>query len=278
MRANDRLGAAEALQRLRAQRARARAPLLLPESLDHELEVRRLDPALVRLVRRQPTPCVAEVDLAGGRLLEHRLHQRRLDLDRLAGELVVALDRLDDRIARRTTVEVVEPQVVREEVRDPALEAVELGERVVAEREQDTNAETGARDELGQLVGKAGLLRVVEEVLLGLVEDQQQVTGERVGPAPERLGERLALALVEERRARIELRARRARLPGGFRPDPRSRRRRRRPRTRDDRVPRRCAAPADAGGARHPRAAPTSSPLRSARRARSAAQRGGSRR
>ena len=93
----------------------------------------------------------------------------------------------------------VEPKVVREQVRDTPLEAVELGERVVAERQQDAHAQSGAGHELGQLARETGLLAVVEEVLLGLVEDEQQVAGKRLGPAAKGVRKRLALVLVEQR-------------------------------------------------------------------------------
>ena len=114
----------------------------MPEPLQDELEVRGLDPAGRRFVRAQPAARGAEVDLARGSLVEHFLDERRLDLDRLAGELVEALHGSHDRFSGGVAIEVVEPQVVREEVRNPALEAVELGECVVPQRDEDTDAKT----------------------------------------------------------------------------------------------------------------------------------------
>ena len=118
-------------------------------------------------------------------------------------ELVVALDGPHDGFAGGRAIEMVEPKVVREQIRDPPLEAVELGERIVAQRQQDTHAQAGPRDQLGQLEGETALRLVVEEVLLGLVEHQQQVAGERLRPPPERVGERLALPLVQKRGAEL---------------------------------------------------------------------------
>ena len=44
---------------------------------------------------------------------------------------------------------------------------------------------------------------MVEEVLLGLIENQQEVAGESVRPPPERVAERLAVHLVQKRRAEL---------------------------------------------------------------------------
>ena len=84
MRADDCLGAAESRERRQPQETRPDLALFLPDSLDDELEVRRLDPALVGLVPRRPTPGLTEVDFACGCLIEHGPDKRRLDLDRLA--------------------------------------------------------------------------------------------------------------------------------------------------------------------------------------------------
>src|SRR4029453_16053809 len=65
-------------------------------------------------------------------------------------------------------------------------------ERVLADREQDVHAQVGAGDELRELRGKAAgpaLARVVEKVLLALVEDHVQVSVEQVLPEAERVDE-----------------------------------------------------------------------------------------
>ena len=97
----------------------------------------------------------------------------------------------------------VEAEVVREQIRNAPLEAIQLGQGIVAEREQNTHAQSGASHELGELAREAGLLGVVEEVLLGLVEHEQQVAGERLRPAAEGVRERLSLARIEERGAEL---------------------------------------------------------------------------
>ena len=74
-----------------------------------------------------------------------------------------------------------------------ALEDVELRERVLADREQEVDAQVGAVDDRGKLDGEragAVLVRVVEEVLLGLVEDHVDVAVEQRAPHPQRLDER----------------------------------------------------------------------------------------
>ena len=88
----------------------------------------------------------------------------------MARELVVALDWSEDGRAGTATVEVVEPEVVREEVRYPALERIELRQRVFAQPEQEVRAETRLADCRGELAGERIAL-LVEEVLLELVED-----------------------------------------------------------------------------------------------------------
>ena len=97
----------------------------------------------------------------------------------------------------------IQPKVVREQIWDLSLEAVELGQRVIAQRQQDADPEPRACDQLGQIDGKAALPLVVQEILLRLVEDQQQVACEPLGPATECVGERFALPFVEESRAEL---------------------------------------------------------------------------
>src|SRR5204863_4466348 len=111
MRPDDRLRAAELVERRQAENGRSPLALDLPEPLQHELQVRRLDPLLVRLDAAAAR--ATDVDLARGDLVEHCLDQLRLDANVLTRELVVALDRADDRRARAAPVEVVEPEVVR---------------------------------------------------------------------------------------------------------------------------------------------------------------------
>ena len=75
-------------------------------------------------------------------------------------------------------VEPVEPQRVREEPRDPAREAVELRQRVLAQRDEHVDTR-GAAEQLPGVPRRrtrAGVVRVIEEVLLGLVEDEVHVS------------------------------------------------------------------------------------------------------
>ena len=144
----------------------------VPHTLHHELQIRRLDP----------------IRLAGhGRLREHGVDELRLDVDALlrGDDVVPPLDRPKDRCGCRRAVETIEPQVVREEVRDPPLEHVELRERVVAKREKQVRAQRRPEDDLWQLADERSrplLLAVVDEVLLELVEDEVEVAVEDVRP------------------------------------------------------------------------------------------------
>src|SRR5205807_3857518 len=170
---DDPLGAAEARERREPKRGRAGRPRLLPEALHDELEVRRLDPARVTGARDRAAAVHAVVDPAALHLVEDGLDERGLDAHGLAAELAVALERADDRLAPARPVEMVEPEVVAEEVRDPGLERVELRERVLPQAEQEVRPQAGLADRRRELPREAGAgaVSLVEEVLLRLVED-----------------------------------------------------------------------------------------------------------
>ena len=124
-------------------------------------------------------------------VVEHRIDERRLDRDLLVviGELVVVAERAEDAARLRFAVEPIEPEVVREECRDPRLEHVETRELVVADPENDVHLEARTRHELRQLAEQAALapvVGVVEEELLDLIEDEAELAVERPGPALER--------------------------------------------------------------------------------------------
>ena len=81
-----------------------------------------------------------ERDLAGANLVEHRLDQARLHLDRrLAGvELVETTDRPGDGLAGGDAVEVVEAEVVSVRVGDVTAEQVaDAGVGVLAHGDQE---------------------------------------------------------------------------------------------------------------------------------------------
>src|SRR5581483_10032641 len=102
------------------------------------------------------------------------------DRDRLGArmELVEELDRPYDRLACGLAAEELEVEVVPVDVRHPALEEVaEPGVGVLADRDQEVRLQVAAVDAGGELLGERALAlvrRVVEEVLLELVEDQEQ--------------------------------------------------------------------------------------------------------
>ena len=189
---DDPLRSAESRERREPEGARAGRPLLLPEALHDELEIRRLDPSLA--CGRDPAAAHALVDPTGLDLVEHGLDELGVDSHRLAAELAVALDRTDDRLAPSLPIEMVEPQVVAEEVRDPGLERVELRQRVLPQAEQEVRPQPGLADRRGQLTGEAGpeAVALVEEVLLELVEDHVDVPLHDPRRGPQRVGERPA--------------------------------------------------------------------------------------
>ena len=85
----------------------------------------------------------------------------------------------------------VEPEVVGEEVGDPALERIELREGVLAQPEEEVRAQAGLADRCRKLVGELVAL-VVEEVLLELVEDDVDISAHGLRGAGEPLGQTAA--------------------------------------------------------------------------------------
>ena len=202
----------------RRRRARARVRGLdLPEPLQHELEVRRLDPARVRLRLDASAPRRGRGRRGRRPPRQHGLDELRLDLDAagLVRDEPVVRARVGPTIAARPAVRSsrVEAQVVREQVRDARLEGVELRERVLANAEQDVDAQAAApaalRAARRSSVPGSALVLVVEEVLLELVEDEvDSLSSRRVQPA-EHVGERPDL----RRRVRRRVGQRAARPP-----------------------------------------------------------------
>ena len=85
--------------------------------------------------------------------------------------------------SRGLAVQMVDSQVVLEQARYASLEAVQLGESVLADRDQEAHVEVRGGDGERKPVVEgafAALLPVVEEVLLELIEDDEQLTFEQV--------------------------------------------------------------------------------------------------
>ncbi len=154
---DDRTCSADRAQRLEAQLPRPRLPFALPQALEHELEVRRLDPGL------------------GRGLVEHRLDECVLGRERLARQLAEAGERAEDRRTPCVPVEQVEAQQVREQLGNAAGEVVELGQGVVPHREQDVDAEARPPQKLRQRRAEWPFDPVIEDVLLEVVEQQVQL-------------------------------------------------------------------------------------------------------
>ncbi len=154
---HDRTCSTDRAQRLEAQLARPRLPLALPQTLEHELEVRRLDPGV------------------GRGLVEHGLDERVLGRERRGGELAVAGERAEDRRAPGLPVEQVETQQVREQLGNPAGEVVKLSQSIVPQREEDVDAEARPPQELRQRRAERSFDPVIKDVLLEVVEQQVQL-------------------------------------------------------------------------------------------------------
>jgi hypothetical protein len=176
---DDALCAAELLEAGEGEVAAARLDGRAPQPFHHELEERRLDLVFDRQVPIGTLGAVAAREAARGRRVDHGLGQRRLERVRRLVRRQAAvpfLDRAVDRVPRGRAAEVVDPNVVCEQARDPALEAVELRPRVLSDREQEVHPQVRVVDDLRERARErllAVVLAVVEEVLLELVEDDE---------------------------------------------------------------------------------------------------------
>ena len=120
------------------------------------------------------------LDPARRHLVEHRLDQLWLGRHLVVGRRLVPALRSarGSRDAPASRSRSLEPEVVRQDAGNGRAKRVELPERVLADPEQDVDAEPALGHEPGELPGervRAALALVVEEVLLGLVEDEQEV-------------------------------------------------------------------------------------------------------
>lgn len=144
--AHDRRRAAQALQRREPQHPRPGLSLGLPEACHHELEVRWLNLRSThgRGSRRHRV-------VAADELPQHLVRKPLLELHRLGGDGVPVPDRALDRLPSGVLAQPVEAEVIVEQVGDPALEAVEAGQGVVAQGDQEAHRHGAVRDEAGQL-------------------------------------------------------------------------------------------------------------------------------
>src|SRR6266508_2152456 len=141
--ADDLLGAAERGKCPQPQDVRAFVALHFPEPLHDERQVRRLDVLLRPAAVCDAASCEADIDLSARDLIEDGLHQLRLDLDTTVWRhSVVLLDRSDNRFARGVSIEMFETKRVRKQARDPRLEAVESGQRILAQGQEEVRAES----------------------------------------------------------------------------------------------------------------------------------------
>src|SRR5262245_26434760 len=189
---DDRLSPTEPAKGRQPQHPRAALALDLPDSLHHELEVRRLDALRGRWADALGRPPARERRLDPTRLDlgEHRVGERRLDRDGpvFTGQLVVTIQRPEDGRPGCLVIEVIESDRIREEPRDPRLEDVELGESVVPDAEQDVDSQPSAPDELGKKLDESPgtvVCRVIEEELLELIEQEAELGAELGRPARE---------------------------------------------------------------------------------------------
>jgi hypothetical protein len=171
------------------------------------LEVGSLDAVLVCTPDRNPAAHCAKVDAPGSHLVENCLLELDLDLDALprTDELVVLTDRPDDRGQAGCTIEPLEPQTVRQQVRDRGLQDVESRQRILTNPDQNVNSEPWAPDEVSELLGEAPTAPVVEEAFLELIEDEIEIAAGSICSIGERVDERISRSAdrLDERRHRV---------------------------------------------------------------------------
>ena len=145
-------GATEALERLDPQGVRAGRALLVPQPLHHELEIRRLDPGAaldVCCTLDGSRPPMAGSICPMPTSSSTRSTSSGSTVTSCAGELGEALDGAHDGGASGLAVQAVEPKRVREQAGDATREAIELRERVLAERDEHVDAEGRRRERRG---------------------------------------------------------------------------------------------------------------------------------
>ena len=184
---DDVLRSAECCECRQPEHVRMSLALDLPQPLQHELQIRRLDagPVLLDGGAASDEP---RVDPACRNLPEDRFDERGLDLDGGRLELVVAPEWAEHGRAGGGAIEQVEAKVVREEAWNPSLEDIQSRELIVADAEHDVDAEARTGHELGQEVEQSPF-GVVEEELLELVEDEHEVAAKGCCPGVEAVGE-----------------------------------------------------------------------------------------
>ena len=174
---DDLLGAAELRERRGAQDVRAALALDLPEPLQHELQIRRLDAARPLAFLDEPAAGEVPLDPAGGDLVEHRLDElvlgrrpraRRAPRTRAAAPRSPSGPRRGSRWSSRRTLP-KRPGTRRLSASRSASESSRTPSRTCT-------GSVGSRQDVLERVGeRAAVAPVVEDVLLHLVEDEVEL-------------------------------------------------------------------------------------------------------
>ena len=187
--------------RVESQDARAVAGGVGPQALEHELEKRGLDAvvdvrggaALLFVVAPEQDP-LRRADTDVPQQLGDELV---LDLRLLAALFVPDAQRPANRLLGVLLRQVREAERVSEQPRDALAEAVQRRERVLPQRHQERGLDVAPVDRASELgfEGRAAVLgsRVVDEVLLELVEDDEHRSPECLGRLRDQLVERQRL-------------------------------------------------------------------------------------
>ena len=149
----------------------------VPKTLHDDLEVRGLDTGCGAVPVRHAVAAKTVPDPPAPDLAGDGQYQRVLDADVLPGQLGEPLDRADDRRTRGAVVEPLQPEDVSVQRRDPSEKPVERREGVLPDHKDRVDPKRRA-DHVRQVALEVRRELVVEEVLLGLIEDQVDVARE----------------------------------------------------------------------------------------------------
>ena len=99
----------------------------------------------------------AQLDTARSDFVQDITDEVRLDLDRviLRGEAVVPADRPENRSFCRGSIESLEPETIGQKIRNRGLESVQTRERVLANPDQDVDAQARSTRHLCELLREA---------------------------------------------------------------------------------------------------------------------------
>ena len=178
-------------------------PLLLPQARHHELQERRFDPGrLLPGLRLTHPGGLLQRYLPGTDLQQDRPDEFVLDQDgrgTFGSSRVEDIQRLADRRLGIRGTEMLQPQGVAEQARNARAESIELGECVLADGDEKAGVHVLTIDGAGEFAVERSRrrVRVIEEVLLELIEQNEDRSPECLRARAQQIIERQCRGYVE---------------------------------------------------------------------------------